>query len=122
MIGREVRVVRHALFLRGNVNVAFFRTALSRGHDRHVNAALYLREQNMPIIHPGQARRVRQHQLSFATEYRHYPCIPGRRHRVSDARAIRREHGRRFQGCIVCELKGFTMREQLEIEISAGHE
>src|ERR1700682_4960737 len=44
MIGREVGVVCHSLFLGGNVNVAFFRAALGRGHDGHVNTALDFRK------------------------------------------------------------------------------
>ena len=114
--------MRHPLYLCRDINVAFLTAALGRGHHGHVNAALYLREKDVSVVHPGKPRRIGKHQQGLAAKHGHGPGIPGWRDTVSDARAVRGERRSRFKSRLVSELKRLTPGEQLDKDLATGHE
>lgn len=120
MVWRQVGAVRHTVFLRGHIHVALFRAAFGCGDYCHMNAALYLREQNVLVIGPGEPRRIGQHQAAWATEDWHHPGIPRRVGSVSDSRAIGGEHWLRFQFVLVRKLNGLAVWKQLDVDVTRG--
>ncbi len=93
-------------------------------HDPHVDIFLDLREQQRVIVQPRQTGGVFEPAARLPIQYRNDPRIPLERliHGIGDPRAIGRKHGVHLAEVVACELHGFTVGKELDVDLSGPNE
>ena len=125
-IGRQIRTMRHAVHIAGEINLALFRATLRRRENTHMQAFTRPSGKHDSRLASGSRDPTRgahgEPVVRASAEDRHGPGVRYA-HRVGDARAVRRKGERpHFGEAVVRKLHGLAIGKQFDVDLAVSDE